>query len=544
MHDSISSKLIALLAILAAFSFALSACGDDDESSGDDLGADPATMAPADVPFYAEAVVRPEGDMLENFNSTISKLTGTEDPGAMITSAIDDELATDDLSYAADVEPWLGARVGGFVTDFDPSTEMAEGAVAVAVTDTEAAQSFIDKARESSDDDLTETSYNEVDYLAGDGAAIGLSGDFMVLGTEQGFKDAVDAGTGDSLAENSDASASLDEVPEDSLFSGYVDTQAAIDLVESSGGLTSEQLKQFEDQVAQYSEGPINFWGVVGADNISLAGSAPAPTDAAGPSELLTTFPADSWLAFASADVGAQLQTTLDQFEQGFQAGLETAAGADVFMAQPPDPLAEIERATGVDLRTDLAAIGDAGGFVEGSSLLGLGGGLVLETSDEQATAELVGKLRTALSRERSLEITKTDAGFDLTISGAPVGAQVVVQDGKLIVAAGGDTVEDVLAPDETLAESDRFNAARDALGEDVTPSFFLDFLPILQLVESSGQATGDPDYEAARPYLEALDFIAAGSKVDGERTTGSFVLGVREPSSSETDSAAATLSP
>ncbi len=86
-----------------------------------------------------------------------------------------------------------------------------------------------------------------------------------------------------------------------------------------------------------------------------------------------------------------------------------------------------------------------------------------------------------------------------------------------------------MLSPDETLDDSDRFNAARDALGDDVTPSFYLDFLPILQLIESAGEASSDPDYQMAKPYLDALDFFAAGSKIDGDRTTGSFVLGVRE---------------
>ena len=101
-----------------------------------------------------------------------------------------------------------------------------------------------------------------------------------------------------------------------------------------------------------------------------------------------------------------------------------------------------------------------------------------------------------------------------------------------------------MLSPDETLDESDRFNAAKDALGDDITPSFYLDFLPIVQLVESTGQATTDPDYQAAKPYLDALDFLAAGTKTDGDRMIASLVLGVREASSDDTDTAAAALTP
>ena len=542
MQTRIRPTLLALLACLVA-AFALSACGDDDSDTGD-LGPDPATMAPADVPFYAEAVVRPEGDMLDNFNETISTLTGTEDPGATITEQLDAELSQEGLSYADDIEPWLGARIGGFISSVDPSGESAEGAVAVAVTDTEQAQDFIDKARESGDATLEEATYNETDYLAGDGTAVGISGDFLLLGTEQGFKEAVDAGAGDSLADDSDATASLDEVPDDSIFSGYVDTQSVIDLVESSGELSPAELKQFEQQVANYSEGPINFWSTIGDDTIALAGSAPAATDAGEPSDLVSSFPSGSWLAFATADVGAQLETTIDQFEQGFQAGLEQANVEGLSTGQIPDPLGEFENATGIDLKSDLASIGDVGGFVEGTSILGLGGGIVLETSDEQGAKELLDKLQGALSRQRELQITKTDTGFDITVSGAPVGGQVAVEDGKVVIAAGADTVDDVLSPDETLGDSDRFSDAGEALGDDMTPSFYLDFVPIMQLIESSGQATSDPDFQMAKPYLDALDYLAAGSSVDGDRVTASLVLGVREASDDDDEATSAAITP
>lgn len=532
-----------LLALLATAALVLSACGDDDEGSTDvgDLGPDPATMAPADAPFYGEAVVRPDGEMLDNFNSTLSKF-GLDDPGAKLQEALDAELAEDDFSYSEDIEPWLGARVGGFVTDYDPASEMAEGAVAVAVTDEAAAQAFLDKLAETSDEEITDETYEGVDYKFGDGAAIGITEEFLIAGTQQGFEDAIDAGTGDSLAENADATASLEEIPEDALFSAYVDTQAVIDLIESSGELTGAQLQQFEEQVAQYSEGAIEFWGTVGESDVELAFSGPAMTDAPAPSELISTFPAESWLAFASSDVGAQLQTTIDQFEQGFQAGFESAAPSG-FSAPSIDPFAEVERATGLDLRTDFDWIGDAGGFVEGSSLFGLGGALVLEATDEQAAADTVQKLQTALSKERSLQISGTDSGFDITAAGAPVGAQVAVEEGQFIFAAGADTVDDVLSPPETLEDSDRFGTAQDALGDDLVPAFYLDFLPVLSLIESSGQVGDDPEYQAAKPYLDALDYVVAGSQIDGDRTIGSFVLGVRDAPEGD-EASAAVLTP
>ena len=81
--------------------------------------------------------------------------------------------------------------------------------------------------------------------------------------------------------------------------------------------------------------------------------------------------------------------------------------------------------------------------------------------------------------------------------------------------------------PSETLADSDTFQAAEDDLGDGLTPSFFVNFAPILDLVDSTGQT--DADIESARPYLNALDFLIGGSKVDGDRSVAGFTLGVQD---------------
>jgi hypothetical protein len=212
------------------------------------------------------------------------------------------------------------------------------------------------------------------------------------------------------------------------------------------------------------------------------------------------------------------------------------------------DPIAMFKQATGIDLKTDLAWIGDAGGFVEGCSVFGLGGGLVHEANDEQAASDSIDKIEQALSSnpqlKQQIKVTPNDTGFSIQANGAPIGAEVGLQDGKVVAAAGAATVDDVVNSSDTLDGSDRFNTAKDALGDGATPSFFLDFGPIVSLVESSGQATTDPDYQAAKPYLDALDYLVSGSSVDGDRTTGSVVLGVKEASSDSADSTSAVITP
>jgi hypothetical protein len=114
-----------------------------------------------------------------------------------------------------------------------------------------------------------------------------------------------------------------------------------------------------------------------------------------------------------------------------------------------------------------------------------------------------------------------------------------------VIVAAGADTVDDVLSPSETLGDSDTFQAAEDDLSDGLTPGFFVNFAPILDLIDSTGES--DADLESARPYLNALDFLIGGSDLDGDRSVAGFTLGVQDqPEGGDTtsDTAAAVVSP
>ncbi len=110
------------------------------------------------------------------------------------------------------------------------------------------------------------------------------------------------------------------------------------------------------------------------------------------------------------------------------------------------------------------------------------------------------------------------------------------------MLAAGADTVDDVLSPSETLGDSDTFQAAEDDLGNDLTPGFFVNFAPILDLVDSTGQS--DADIESARPYLNALDFLIGGSKVDGDRSVAGFTLGVQDQPEDSDSTTAAVITP
>ncbi len=198
-------------------------------------GPDPATVTPADAPLFAEGVVRPEGDQKEALDSALSKLLATDDPGAFVVEQLDKSLAGSDagLTYEEDIEPWLGEQAGIFLETFAGD---ADGAVVIAATDSQAADQAIKKLAAADEKPERRRSYEGVDYLVDrDGAAAGVVGDFVVAGTENAFRDAVEASKGKSLAESADFKAQLARAPDDWVGFLYADPRAFVDALQEGG---------------------------------------------------------------------------------------------------------------------------------------------------------------------------------------------------------------------------------------------------------------------------------------------------------------------
>ena len=520
---SIAVALLPLVAVLAG-------CGGDGGGSSPPAGPDPATVTPAGAPLFAEGVVRPEGDRKEALESALSKLLATDDPGAFVVEQLDQELADDDLglTYQDDIEPWLGERAGFFVQTF---SEEADGAVVIAATDPQAAEQAIEGAAAADEQPERRRSYEGVDYLVDrDGDTAGVLGDFVVAGTENAFRDAVDTYKGkSSLAEAGDFRAQLDQAPADWVGFAYADPRAIVDALERSGLVTSAEVSSAGPQLEALLDDPAVAWVSAASDELTLQASAAAGAAPASPeSPLLRDFPESAWFAFAVSDAGQTYGRLLDQVQ-----------------GSPGSAYPQLDGALGFDLGGQISRwVGDFGGFVAGTSLFGLGGALVLETTDDQASAQTLARLRRVLSEEPGLSVeplTNADEeGFSVAPAGVPIQFQVVQRDDK-VVAGLSDSVEEVLSPSSTLGESDAFSSAADALGEDFAPATFVDFVPLLQLVESFPQAESDPDYQSAKPYLDHLDYFVLGSRREGDRAEVRMVLGLRDaPAETGGDSEAA----
>ena len=157
-------KTVPVLIASAVVALVLSACGGSSDSS-DEATASLAKYMPADAVVYVEGSVRPDQELADNVNELATKLTG-KSLSETIDKALDD--AEDgNLSYDADVEPWLGENAalyvgGNFVDDAvdsaasgdttlgmdDTSGMMSSDSEDVGIvadtTDVDASQSFID----------------------------------------------------------------------------------------------------------------------------------------------------------------------------------------------------------------------------------------------------------------------------------------------------------------------------------------------------------------------------------------------------------------
>jgi Protein of unknown function (DUF3352) len=514
----ITSQAVSVL--LLAATLGLAACGGEEQTAS---RAELAGFVPPDAVVYGEAVVRPEGDQREDAEGALGTLLGTDDPGAMIRDAINSGLEDDGLTYEDAIEPWLGERVGAFASSFGDRPEYA---VIAETTDPDTALETV-RAELEDEGGARERTYGGTMYLLSsedEVAATGIVDGHLVSGSVEGFERVVDTVGGESIADSGALGPEFDGVS-GGLASFYADPSGFIDALGQAGEIPPGQAETIQAQLGAAGQAPIVGGFDIGPDDFSLELSSSTPEQILGaPSELIENLPADSWLALAIGDLGAVAQQAVAAFDAQLRAGPvvppELRGGLE----------ATLQRELGIDLSEVLDWMGDVAAYVRGTSIFGLGAAVVVETSDEQATLDTLDQLRSALERNSQVVIAPLEIegeGFQIAIRDTPIQIPVVVRDDRLVAGLGEASVEQALSPVETLGDSDSFSSVIGDLGDDFDPALFVDFEPIVQLIESTGEVAGDPGYAEVKPYLDAIDFLAGGVRADGDRTTFRLVLRV-----------------
>src|SRR5215203_1969315 len=125
-----SRILLIVTALLSAVGLA-AGCGNEGSSASG-----PATLAPAGSVVYAEATLDPDEDQQAAIESLIEKFPGQGSAGERIRGLLEKAFSEPEigLSYADDIEPWLGDRAGFFLSSLTPGSD-GSGAFMVATED-------------------------------------------------------------------------------------------------------------------------------------------------------------------------------------------------------------------------------------------------------------------------------------------------------------------------------------------------------------------------------------------------------------------------
>ena len=494
--------LLLLLAVLSTAALVAIGCGNDEEAAS---GA--AELVPAGAVMYGEANIKPEGDQKEAVDAILSKFPGGGEAGDKLKDLIEKGLRDSDapVSFKDDIEPWLGDEVGFFVSSLNMSGDAQSAAGLIATEDEDKAREALEKSAEGK---VTKQDYKGVEYLTDESGEAGAVFDgFLVVGSEAGVKAAIDTSDGGKrLSDDENYGNAIDDAADDRLGLFYINSPELLRAIRESGTPFPDSFKKFFEQpvvaTLDADKDGVVFEATVPEDlgRVSFFGQA---------SEIVTELPGDSWLAIGQSDFGQLLDFYVDAF-----AGV--AGGRDAIEQQ-------FKAATGLDLQKDaLDWMGDFGIFVRGTSVPELDGALVIETTDEAASARLI----TALER---LAKSQADGGVRIGPLTAPGGGKgftgsdpeipkpvhVFQRDGRVVFAYGDAAASDAVGSGDTLGDSPDYKAATESLG-DYEVSFYLLMQPIFDLVDSTGAAT-DADWQKAKPYLEPLSALVGGTAGDDE---------------------------
>jgi hypothetical protein len=159
--------------------------------------------------------------------------------------------------------------------------------------------------------------------------------------------------------------------------------------------------------------------------------------------------------------------------------------------------------------------------------------GAVVGSSDIKASAKDIAAAKKRVQADADAELSAprvegADTGFSAEAPESPQAIDVAQVGAQVVAALGpGRPGEEELHPKKPLSGDPTFKSAVAALGSDFSPVAWVSLQPFFVVAEKGGSAS-DPDYVAAKPYLEKLDYLIAGATAAGGRTTIRLAVGVK----------------
>ncbi|MBS1893815.1 MAG: DUF3352 domain-containing protein [Actinobacteria bacterium] len=509
------ASVLALIVVLA-----VAGCG-----GGGGGGGEPAGVVPKTAPVYLQANLAPDGETTEALNEVAQTTLGIDNVGEFVAEELENAAIGDEekLNFEEEVEPWLGEKAGLYLAGYDGANFNGVG-MALETTDSGEAEEFIEKRVKSGGSEAEEGEFEGNKYFedASEESVIGMIGDYLGFSeTKGGFEEMVEAFEGEGLNESEKFKEAMDSAPDEGIGSVYVDIGG---LIEETKSVLPEETEAFFDVVgiepkkATAVATVIPHSGQLEIDMSSnLGSSTPETGDATGALEAL---PATATLGFASADFG-----------KSFSEGLEELSQKGIPGQVEPGELGEAFQAMGLDVESLGKSFGDLSGFVEGSSEADLGGAIVIATKDASEAKNMVANIGLLLRATKTPGVTAISgevSGFSVRVPGLGASPLVVGSAGEKIVIAYGPkaAAQALRSQSKTLGQTLGFEAAKGSMGS--TPmSAFVAGAPMLSLVESMLSPEELAEVEEARPFLEKIDYLAAGSEAEGDTQTAKLIIGL-----------------
>ena len=495
---------------------------------GDEAGA--AALVPVDAVAYVHATLDPSLDQKRAIADLAQRLP--EGAGKQlqesIASQLDSALGEVDLDFEQDIKPWLGGEVALF---FQGDFTQPHGAVLLETTDTEAALDVARRIAAAEDLQPTDETYRDhtlsvlppPDAAETEGA-FGIVGDFLVVGTPDGVRGAIDASADGGIEGNPSYAQLVGALAPDRLITYWVDTPTIFEGMQEQ--LPADQAEQLTGTPLAAAQQPQAGAVLAEDDAVVMEAVSTKPDGEAGllqmvPTEegLLASLPQEAWLGLAIPSIGTNVTALLDSTPD----------------AQEVEQ--QFTQMTGLDLRDDvLSWMGDAALFVQGNALPSLGGALIVNSDDPEATRTFLQRV-VDTGMQQGLAVAPTRAGdlegFALVEGSAPVHATALAGDRLILAVDSGQVFEAesavtaITADGPTLADTEAFFNATSALGDDYTPMFFLDVRALTEVVRSAfGQSSTPQEFTEAEQYLQELSHVIAGVHDDGELVLQRVVIG------------------
>jgi hypothetical protein len=488
-------------------------------------------LVPADAAVYMNVFLNPSRNQKRAIRDLLAKFEEAPTPDEAtdeLAKLIDEGLEEVGLTFKEDIDPWLGRQIAFFASDFEAGSPTA--AALIETEDEAATRGVVDKLDDQGDVDPQTKTYEGVEYNfysedeQGDPFASGFVEDFWVVGSEDGFKAVVDASEGESLADTEQFVDTTGLLSDDHLALFYFDAERLVNEAVATGDVTEDELRALEAFPGFTEQGPAAASLYVQDDGAVLELASSAPEDdsllrAVGESGLLSDLPRNSWFAFGISGVGNLFTTTLESVAEG------SAPEADLEIFEE-----QFASETGLDLREDvLGWMEDAGVFVEGTTMFEIQGGVVIESAAPEKSSEAIDVLGEYIAAQGA-PVTPAEVdgveGFSVEQEGMPQPVYVLGGD-RVVIAYGRDATERAISGTETLDDSEAFQSASNALGDDFTPSFFLDVSAVLGLVEGLGASQEATYQQDVKPWVDPLSHVVYGTKLDGDIIVGKLVIGV-----------------